>query len=278
MLGAKDVVLAGATDAYAIGTVITVKSGGHLYATNAQGAYFGPGAYKVEGATVSITPGTGNFTLLSGTNDDASLATELGSITLPEDKYILNSTAAVQLSFGNAVIGSYVWKITTADAAKLTATNGQVTIGPMAITGVATDGTNYASLVSSATVVVYDVAAGATHDAPLVIDNVIVVLASGDKLKMAAGGEIKLSPTTANTGDTKFAGGGGILLNSTGNKLAVGSAVLAYNATESSADTAVAGKIVGTSSTGDTTAGIASGDGSFGADSPASNKFILVAY
>jgi hypothetical protein len=280
MLKVDNVVLVNATAAMANDTVLTVKAGGHLYATDKEGAYFGPGAYKVESQTVTITPGTGSFTLLGASDDAGSLATELGSITLPEGKYILNSATAVKLGFGHADFASAKWAITTEDAAKLTATNGQVTIGPLAITGVATDDTaNYASLVSSAVVVVYDVAAGANHAAPLVIDNVIVVLTSGDKLKMAVGGEIKLTGTTAATGSTKFAGGGGILLVSDGaGKLAVGNAVLAAVNADSSATTAVAGKIVGTNTITDTTSGITGSNGTFVTSVTTSNQFPLAAY
>jgi hypothetical protein len=280
MLGAKNVWLTTATAALTIADIITVPVGHKLYATNAQGAYFGPGAYKVESATVSITPATGNFTLLSGSTDSATLTTAAGSITLPATKYLEFNTNSVQLGFGHADYASRVWGIdSTAGAPKLAATNGAVTIGPLAITGVATDGAaNYASLVSNTAVVVYDVKAAATHAAPLVIDNVIVVLASGDTLKIAVGGEIKLIGTTAATGSTKFAGGGGILLDSSGDKLAVGSAVLAHNATDSSVGTAVAGKIVGTDTTTDTTSGITGSSGTFVTSVTTTNQFPLAAY
>jgi hypothetical protein len=95
-------------------------------------------------------------------------------------------------------------------------------------------------------------------------------------LKIADGKEIKLTGTTANTGDTKFAGGGGILFNGTsGNKLGVGSGIMLYNATDSTATTAAAGKIVG--ETANTASGVTGSNGLFAATGT-TNTFALTAY
>jgi hypothetical protein len=236
----------------------------------------GPGAYTASGAAVTISRDANGLLLVSGTNDDAQLTTVDGSITVPASKKITNSNDAVQLAFGgNGTYAGKVWGLITAGAEVLTATNGKVVIGPLAITGTATAaGSNYASLVASGSNVTLDVTASATHAAPLFIDNVIITLISGDTLKIATAGEIKLSPTAANTSDTKFAGGGGILLNSTGDKLAVGSAVLGHTAIDSTSGTALAGKIVGDSVS---TAGVAAQTGTFAATGGAST-FVVTAY
>jgi hypothetical protein len=283
------------------GDTITVPADGRLsfvYGINtiidsvmeAKHSYFGPGTYKVEDAAVTITPSleTNKYyiTLLSGTDDTAKLSTKDGSINISANEFIRNSANAVQLGFGGDDYEDSIWRITATDAAYLTAVDNpvEITLGPSSISVMPNTREKYAVLRNDQiTPVVYEITAKATHAAPFLISNVVVVLeysTNASTLKIANGAEIKLSATLEDAGATYYKGGGGILLTSSGgstqvpNKLAIGSAILSSNTRLSTPATAKPGKIVGDTNSA---AGILASSATFAA-TPSATTFALTEY